>query len=478
MTKKIKTLIIALGALVLLGGGYFGSTVYQKKKAANTSPSSNYEPSPKIGNLESSKLVKIEIPGITLEKKENLWELVSLNGKEPPGGIKLEQSPIESMTYSLASVWVERILEEEPADLSVYGLDDPSVRAVVTDSDGKRAVYKLGDMTPSRTSYYVMEEGDPKVYIVSTYSAGNMMFTLDKIRDKFLFPQFEIFDITNMRIELPGSKIEIRPKPETVPAHLNTSFSSHIITSPYKLVRGVDGESLDKLVTPLKNLFIETFVEDTPSSLAPYGLDKPVRLYLETIEGESLDLLIGNPAGGGHYAKLAGSPGVFTISGLDAITNVKAFSLIDKFALLVNIDTVEHLSVIGDDRYLGVDFQGKGEDGVYVFNGKKAETKSFKTFYQAVIGLLSDAEIPGGGTVFTEPQRGFLDMVSNPAAAGTGDIKIEYLLDNPPGTWASITLAPYNRDFYALRQEGTAEFLISRNQVRKIYETADAVIYE
>jgi len=197
------------------------------------------------------------------------------------------------MTYSLASVWIDRTIDEEPEDLSVYGLDQPSAKAVVTDSDGQRAVYLLGDMTPSRISYYVMEEGDPKVYIISTYSAENMMFTLDKIRSKALFGDFQIFDLTDIRIELPGNLITINPKPEPVPVHLNTSFSSHVITSPYKLIRGVDGESLDKLLTPFKNLYIADFVEDNPSSLAPYGLDKPVRAYLKTNEGDSLDLLSG-----------------------------------------------------------------------------------------------------------------------------------------------------------------------------------------
>jgi len=126
---------------------------------------------------------------------------------------------------------------------------------------------------------------------------------------------------------------------------------------------------------------------------------------------------------------------------------------------------VENLTVSGGEKTLSADFEGKDDDMVFFLNGKKAETKSFKDWYQAVVALMSDAEIPEG----------------RPAAAGTpgdGEITIEYRLDTPPGERVSITLVPYNRDFYALRQEGTMEFLISRSQVRRIFETADAVVYE
>ena len=478
MSKKIKTLIISLGVLVLLGGGYYLSTIYQKKKEEAARPVYNRDAAPRIGNLETSKLVKMEVSNIVLEKIGDTWILTSLDGMDPPGGIELEQSPIVSMTYSLASVWTDRILDEEPEDLDVYGLNDNAIRTVVTDSDGKRVVYLLGDITPSRTSFYAMEEGDPKVYIISYYTAENMTIDLDKLRKKFLFPDFEVFDITVIRLDTAGTRVEIKPKPDPLPAHLSSGFISHVITSPYKIPRGVDGENFNNFVTPLKELNIRDFIDDAPSSLVPYGLDKPVRVFLELQNAYTLDLLIGSPVDGNHYAKLADAPGVFTLAGMDAIVNARPYSLTDKFALLVNIDKVEHLAVYGGEQPITVAFQGKGDDGVYTVNGKKAETKSFKTFYQAVIGLLSDAEMPGGGIAAPEARRGILDLLSSQSNLEAGHIRIEYLLDDPAGVWVSITLVPYDRDFYALQQEGYREFLISRNQVRRIYETFDALIYE
>jgi hypothetical protein len=461
MSKKTNTLIIALGVLVLLGVVYYWSIAWNRKKA--DSAYSSYEPSPTLGNLQGSELVKIELNSLTLEKINGTWKLVSLEGGTPPGGIELDQSRILYMSYSLASIWVEQVIDETPSDVSQYGLDEPSYRTRVTDSAGQKAEYLLGDMTPSRTFYYVMEAGDPKVYSISPYSAEYMQFTLDSIRLRSIFPTFEASELTQLRVESSHFKrIEISLKPKTPTLDFTGLFSTHFITSPYTHTRGVDSEAFDKWLMPFNDLYIADFVDDSPSSLKPYGLDDPVRIYLLT-EEESLDLLIGgNEPGGKRYAKLADSPIVFTLDGMESAVNVKPFTLINKFALLMYIDSVAHLSLSGGEKNLSADFRGTGDEAVYYLNGRKTETSSFKTFYQAVIGLLVDAEYPG--------------PVSQ--SDGSGELTIEYLLNNPPGERLAITLVPYNRDFYALKQDGATEFLISRNQVRRIYETADAVIYD
>jgi hypothetical protein len=462
MSKKNKTLIIALGVLVLLSAAYYWSIAWNRKKA--DSSFSSYAPSPRLGNLQGSELVKIEVNNLALEKNNGTWKLVSLDGGTPPGEIELDQSRIQYMSYSLASIWVEQVIDESPSDVSQYGLDKPSYRARVTDSAGQKVEYLLGDITPSRTFYYIMEAGDPKVYSISSYTAEYMQFTLDSIRQRSLFPPFEASELTRLLLESSRSKrIEISLKPKTPILDFTGLYSTHFITSPYTHTRGVNSEAFDNLLAQLQDLEIADFVDDAPSSLKPYGLDDPVRIFLQT-EEKSLDLLIGgNELGGKHYAKLAGAPGVFTLYGLESVVNVKPFSLINKFAMLMYIDWVDYLSINGGEKNLSADFRGTGDDAIYYLNGRKTETSSFKTFYQAVIGLLVDAEYPG-------PVR--------QQSEDSGELTIEYRLNNPPGERATITLVPYNRDFYALKQDGATEFLISRNQVRRIYETADAVIYD
>jgi hypothetical protein len=310
--------------------------------------------------------------------------------------------------------------------------------------------------------YYVMQKGDPAVYAVSEYHGGLMHFTLDSIRQRLVFPPFfDITDLTQMRLETPGTRIEIIEMPESVPPHLSFTFTDYLLTSPYAVPRGVLAEPLGDLLIPFSGLMIEDFIDDNPLSLRPYGLDQATRVFLQ-IGARSLDLLIGNEVDGMHYAKLTDGGGVFTLSGMESVVNARPFPLIVKFPILINIDTVDRLTVSGGERPLTATIEGTGRDAVFFLNGRKAEERSFRIFYQAVIGLIVDAEYSGSAV---PPQN-------------SGEIAIELLLNSPAEERVHITLIPYNRDFYILRQDGVTEFLISRNQVRRIFETADAVVFE
>ena len=467
MSKNSKTLIIAIAILIILGGAYYLSTVRAKKIQGESA--SNYTPAIRLGNLESPKLVRIEVPGLILEKKAESWELASSNESSiwetNTSTFQLDQSQIQYLTFSLASIVTNRLVEEAPADISIYGLDEPLSQTIVTDSDGNKAVYYLGDLTPSGDSYYIMEEGDPNVYSVSSYTANYLRISLNDIRQKMLFPNFDPSGLTQMRIENTEGSIVIQVKPEIVPSYLASPYSRYIVTSPYLLPRGVNSEVFGPFLEAFKDLSISDFIDDDPPSLEPYGLDRPTGISLEA-GGGSISLLLGNQINGKRYAKLPDAPGVFTIIGMEDLFNAKPFSLIDKFILLMNIDAVEHISVTGAEINLNADIFEREDNPEFYLNGKKAEEKSFRGFYQAVISLRLEAEYT---------QAGASQSIDRSLER---EITVEFQLKNPPGERLAITLIPYNRDFYALLQEGTTEFLVSRNQVRNIYQSADTVVYE
>ena len=456
MAKKRKTIIITLGVLLLLGGAYAATTTHIRN--TNRAFFDNLAPSPTLGDLNSSDIVRIEVSGMVLQKQHDKWELTSYNGEAPPEGIELDQTMIRSMTLVLATVWAERIADEKPEDLSVFGLDMPS-RTIVTDSHGNTVVYLVGSITPFRTSYFVMAEGNPNVFVVNAFSVERVRFSLDDIRNRALFPPLPLHDLTRMRLELAETHIDIRPLPEQRPLHLISTFSHFLMTSPYQVPQGVDSTALQRLLAPLFNRRIEAFVNDAPLSLTPYGLDNPARLLLE-FGDTSLDLLIGNRSGMARYAKLAGAPGVFTVEGLEQLINIRPFILTDRLPLFIGIDEISRFSISGGERTLHAEIHGTGRDAVFFLNGRRAEEMSFRNWFQNVILLSADAEMPAGSVI-------------SPYSPET--ISIEHHLKN--GERVSISLVPYNRDFYALNQEGVMEFLIARNQVRRIVQAADTVVF-
>jgi hypothetical protein len=449
MTKNKKTFIIGAIVIVLLTGGYYGAKAYKKanfeKRLEAVRPQEI-----KLSSLQSDTVVKIEVPtaGIYLEKKDDRWESV------PASNFPLDQDEIKGITWSLSNMRADRIIDEDPKDLAMYGLDTPKSHTIVTTSDGGRAEFFAGNMAPSRAGYYAMVKDDPKVYMTPLYPGERLYLTAGSIRDKKL-PVFEsIAEVRRFILELGKSRIEIQAKeenPALIPTH-----TSHIITVPYKVPRGADPERFSLLLSFFQDLRIRDFEDDNPASLAPYGLDKPARIFIQS-ETAVLDLLVGNTRGSAQYAKLAGAPEVFTISAIEpAALRAEAFDLVDKFALIINIDIVDSFTVKGNDMTLAGAIKRQNDEETYFFNGRQVAEKDFKNFYESCIGLVADAEHP-----------------DRPAKAAPGEISIEYTLNTPPGGKAAVQFAPYNRDFYAVLRDGTAEFLISRRQVRGIYEAAE-----
>jgi hypothetical protein len=348
----------------------------------------------------------------------------------------------------------ERIIDENPNDLAVYGLDTPKSHTIVTTSGGEKAEFFAGNKAPSGAGYYAMVKDDPKVYLTPLYPGERLYLTTGSIRDKDL-PTFEsITEVRRFILESGKSRIEIESKGENA-ASIRTLFS-HIITVPYKVPRGVDPERFSALLSFFQNLRIRDFENDNPVSLAPYGLDNPGRVFIQS-ETAVLDLLLGNTNGSRQYAKLAGTPEVFVINAIEpAALRAEPFDLVDKFALIINIDTVDSLTVKGGGITLTGAIKRQNGEETYFLNDRQAVERSFKNFYETCIGLVTDAEHPGGS-----------------AKSGPEEISIEYTLNTPPGAKAAIKLAPYNRDFYSLDRDGAAEFLVSRRQVQKIYKAAE-----
>ena len=464
MSKKNKILIATAAALLLLAGGYYRS-ISIKNRAAGSDRSVYVS----LGNLEGNELIRIEGNGITLERQagEEWWEISYLEGGFPPGDIILDPRRLLILTDGLATIEFASLVDEGPEDISVYGLDKPIARTILTDYEGRKAEYILGEINPSRDSYYAMEAGNPGVYLISTNTADIMRFTLDQIQQKSMMFISSPRELTILRIESEGTLIEIKDINEwdlSYLTYLTAPFATHALTSPYKLARGVNIEALGKLTEPLGNFRVTEFIDSAPLSLAQYGLDKPARLQIGK-DFNFVDLLVGSEHEGLHYAIPAddswGFRAVITLAGMEII-KAKPFDLFDKYILPVNIDMVDQLTITGAEKTLNAGFQGTGSDAVFILNGRKAESGSFRNFYQTVTGLMADAEYPG--------------PASNPVPGA--EITIEFRLNNQSTKSASYNLIPYDRDFYSVNQEGAMEFLVSRSQVRRIFEAADAVVLE
>jgi hypothetical protein len=451
MTRNKKALIIASSCIALLVGGYFGAKAYRTARFESlVKPREEI----RLASLVSDDVVRIEASssGLVLERQEGVWRRV------PDDGFALDQEEINGLTWSLSNMRADKIIDEAPSSLDAYGLEPPRSRTIVTASSGESVEFFGGRLAPSRAGYYAMKKGDPRVYLVSTYPGERLFLTSGSVRDKKL-PSFPAPD-TVSRLAFQSQRdsqgasrggygfvIEAREGP-----------SNFVMTSPYRTVRQVDMDRFEAFMTFFRELRIRDFVEDTPSSLAAYGLDKPVRIFIEGPEA-SLDILFGRAEAQTQYAKLAGKPGVFSVNILEPALAALPSELVSPFALRMETPDIDSFSVRGEGKTLKAEITRTDGEAEYFLDGKKISPGSFVSLFEACAGLTTDAEIPG-----------------RPLRAPAAEIFIEYALSPASGGGKQgFGLAPYNRDFYSLVFDGYAEFLVARRQVRGIFEAAQKV---
>jgi hypothetical protein len=443
LSKNLKALIAAVGLVAALTAGYFIAKSYKSAKFEERLAAVRPQEI-QLSSLVSDTVVKIEVPttGIHLEKKGEEWQSV------PPDPYRLDQDEIKGMTWSLSNMRADRVIEEAPKDLKAYSLDPPLWHTIVTTSDGKTAEFFAGERTPSRSGYYAMRAGDPKVYQVPTYPGERLYLDKKTIRDKKL-PAFEsAAGVRQFILESEGRRIQIEAKGEG---------GGHLITAPYKAAPEADPERFAALMQFFQEMRITDFDEDNPASLAPYGLEKPAAQVFIQSDNASLRLLFGASNGSLQFAKLAGSPGVFLVKDVSPALKALPFELVNRAVYMPDIKDVDEFVVSGGGKTLRGVIQRRDGKETFVLNGAQTAEAGFREVFWACAGLSVDAEHPG------RPAR--------PAAAA--EVSLEYTLNNPEGEKKAVRLAPYNRDFYALVREGICEFLVSRRQVQNIFEAAD-----
>ena len=474
--KSLRLIIAAVSVGAAIGAYFIVTNLPEKAPEYTVTESERYDfISSRESELASMVFDRIE-DGTRLEfskvevgegdEKTSVWKLTYPEVLFTP-----RERGIKDIAYSLASIYSDQLIEEEPADISIYGLDAPQGKLIVTTFEGDSATVIIGSKTPTGNAYYVLHDGDPAVYTLRAYTAGKVFTDLDDLRERVIAApnsqELKYFKLTAEKT------IEIVPMAEE-DDFIGSALATLKIIKPYSQAKAVDsqrfGEMLETFPTSLSKI---DFIEDRPSDLSKYGLSPP-RYDLEYRESEiTLHLLLGNLYEENKiYAKLPDEPEVFTLP-MDNLSfiDTKAFTLIDKFVLIPNIDTVDRFTVTGNGTTTVGEIQreknlsaqeGEKDDVIetYFVNGQEIEEDPFKKYYQKVIGLLVDAENP------------------DPSPMGDPDVSVQFELNEGPEKTARADLVRVNRDFYAVYVRGKSEFLLSAYQVDSMFTGAEDLFKE
>lgn len=222
------------------------------------------------------------------------WRLVEPNAADADAGV------VGAITSNLASLEVQRVVDENPVDLPQYGLNPARIEVafrVKNRKDFQRLL--VGEKTPTGGDLFAKRPDENRVFLISSF--------LDSIFNK---TPFDLRDKVVLRFE--------RDKAdgiEVVDGSTTLQFARN--GTDWRIVKPVavraDYAASEGLMTRLSSTQMQKIVASDAGDLKAYGLDRPA-LTATVLSGSSkATLLIGRADEGGRFAKDAARPEVFTV---------------------------------------------------------------------------------------------------------------------------------------------------------------------
>ncbi|MGH9411131.1 MAG: DUF4340 domain-containing protein, partial [Vicinamibacterales bacterium] len=215
-----------------------------------------------------------------------------------PAPAPADQAEISGITSNLASLSLDRVIDEKPSDLKQYGLNP--ARVEVSFKDGGSHALLIGNKTPTGTDLYAKLPDKPRVFLIPSYLDATFNKSPFDLRDKSVL-KVEQDKVDHIDIATPDQTITLVKQGEdwklTAPISARADFSA------------VEGVLSGVAAGQMKSI-----VSDTGADLKEYGLDAPaLTVHLDAGSAQA-GLAIGKTAGeGALYAKDLLRPMVFTI---------------------------------------------------------------------------------------------------------------------------------------------------------------------
>src|SRR6476619_4675181 len=171
--RGLRFLILLLIAIALAWYAYYDS----RRGPADDSPKRD-----KVFTVESDKIDEIEVKSesgdrTTMRKKGSDWEIVQ------PVSVRTDQAAVSGIATNLSSVEIQRVIDDNPADLKEYGLAEPRVE-VAFKANGQQHRLQLGQKTPAGSDVYAKLPDSKRVFLIASYLDSTFNRGTFDLRDK------------------------------------------------------------------------------------------------------------------------------------------------------------------------------------------------------------------------------------------------------------------------------------------------------
>ena len=473
--KYLPAILASILAVVILAGSIFAIIKFiPERTEEETSEPSFQEIEVLTANSSDFKLVNIinTNGNFKLFPKESsdtvTWYIEGF--KE---GI-LDSSSIAYVVDDLAAITASREVTQRTA--KDCGLDKPSVKAEITDKNGKKFSVLFGSESPDKSGYYLKLSTSDKIYVVSTYLYETVNFTAVSLGNTNILPAL---DITSVSAKYKGDdgllascdKITLSGKNFSKPVVIEPNYDKMVsvyapynITSPTKrAAENVEGVfEIFKSGVTVMGVYA---VDKTAASLKKFDLDKPDLTAKIEVEGKTLTYKF-KLQGDGYYAAVCDTDPLIKQVDAQAIPFVdyKISDYYSSWVCLNGIDNLKSFSVTVDGKTHTFSIKAnpeEKEDQLYFvnYNGRELSSPKFQEFYKSCIGLMcSDFTID--------------------KASENDKITFVYTYNDDIGGSQKVEFKKVSESKYQYFVDGEAMGKITASSLRKIEKSLEALIKE
>jgi hypothetical protein len=297
-----------------------GSYVFARKSGSNeiflttTSLKTNIEK--KLFDLRNKKVLDFEKNQVrsfefknkkqtfTVEKSGEKWALTQ------PIQDQADKSAVDELLNRLNSERAKEFVDEAPKDLDKYGLRRPEYKVDLLLGVNKAKKSLLIGVQKGK-QFYAQDESRPPVFLVDSALVKELNVSLFDMRNKDL-TDFSSTDV---------NKFELTFADTTLMCQKDTS-GTWMILEPMNVK--AKSWKISSITSAANRLKVKEFVNDAPSSLKKYGLDKPAVIGRFFKDGDLLaEILVGKKSGKDNvYVKLGDRNNVYAV-GADILQKLR-----------------------------------------------------------------------------------------------------------------------------------------------------------
>ncbi len=217
-------------------------------------------------------------------RREGAWTI------EAPFAARGDHAAIDAVVSSLSSGRMQAVVEENPDDLAVYGLDPPALTATVTIED-EPATLLLGAVAGDER-IYAKDSARPAVFTVPAGLLEDLETPLDELRT------VDVFDFRALTAE----RVDIVRDGESLVLERAATDAGESVWRAGETV--LDAEVADAALTALVNLRVGAFLDERHAAL-----ETPAMTVTATFDGGRTETVVFAREGDDVFAGRADEPG-------------------------------------------------------------------------------------------------------------------------------------------------------------------------